>query len=714
MTVDRREFLGLSAATALVVGVALPGCSKPGDPLQPDPEIEGEVNAWIVIAPDNTITIRIAKMEMGQGVLTALAMIVAEELECRWESVRTEIVDVGRNRRQARLYGNLLTDGSASVRGSRMRLQRAGANARMRLVRAAAELWKVKPADCRARDGVVTGPGGESADFGALAARAASIDVAPDDISIKSPRDFRLIGTPRARLDVADKTTGSARFGIDVTVPGLRVAAVRHSPIAGGRVSQVTPPDDVGNGEILQLGRSVFAIADNFWAAERLLDRAAIEWEAGADGSASTDALRRVQREVVEAPGPVASSTGTVAMDSEPDLVQIFEVPYLAHACLEPMNCTVAIDESSVNVWVGTQSPDLVLEAAAAITGYDVGRIRVHPCTMGGAFGRRISADIAREALELATATGHPIKLIWSREEDFHATHFRPMATIRIEAELASDGRPESMLIRSASESILAGYLPDRVQDGVDPTSVMGLTSTPYAIPNLRVETHTTTSPVTPWLYRSVGASQNVFAVESFIEECAIRAGADPLAFRRGLLAGADRFVRILDSLTAKRDALTAASADRSFGYAIHEYAGSVTAMLVQLRLTGPDSFWIDRVVVVADCGHVVNPRTVEEQLEGGALFGLCAALRGKMTLTEGRIDQDNFDTYEVLRIADCPVIDTYVEASGGEVWGGVGEISTPLLAPALCNALRTATGTRIASLPIGDHGLRLVRDGEA
>ena len=709
MTTSRRSFLvgAGTGSAALTLGFNLSGCSTPDDPMRPDPGIDGEVNAWLVVSPDNTVLLRIPKMEMGQGVLTSLAMVLAEELGCRWEDVRTEFADATRNAR-GRVYGSMLTDGSSSIRGSMRRLQRAGANARTRLVLAAARRWGVSEGGCHVDAGHVTGPNGLVAAFGELAADASTIDVDPAEIQLKNPASFELIGRPVQRSDVPAKVDGTETYGIDVIASGQRYAAVRHCPVPGGQLKSVdgAVPNDSSDErpEILETPDAVFAVAESYWAAQRTLSSLDLEWETATSSRVSTADLREQRRSALRAPGTLALSTGSQTAPEAAELRATYEVPYLAHACLEPLNCTASLTADSLELWIGTQNPQEALSYARELTGLSASQITVHAQTMGGAFGRRIDVAIVGEAIALAKRyPGVPVKLIWSREENFTKGRFRPMAAVALFATMNGE-RVSSLLVRAACDSILSRFRPDALDNGVDPTSVMGLVDLPYDVPNLQVETQAVQSHVEPWFWRSVGDSQNAYAVESFLDEIAIANELDPISLRLSMLNNKPRHEAVLNALA--RHTIQETGAGRGSGIAIHENSNTIVGMAVDVSVSQTGEVTIERIVAVADCGLVVNPTTAAEQIEGAVVFGLSAALYEEIDLQDGEVADTNFDTYRLLRMNECPNIEVEFIESGIEFLGGLGEPGVPPVAPALCNAIYRAAGKRIRSLPVSRHDL--------
>ena len=708
----RRRFV---AAAALATGALALGfhlrVRRREERFDPGPQVAGEINAWLVISPDDRVLVRVTKGEMGQGVLTSLAMIVAEELECRWEDVRVEAADVNRSLQNKRYYGSFRTDGSAAVRGSRRLLQQVGAHARQRLIAAAASRWGVQPNECLARDGRVTHPpSARSFRFGELVFEAASIDVSLNKKEIKSPAQYRLLGRPTARLDVPLKVNGEATYGIDVRVPGMLHAAVAHSPVLGGTVRGITVGDTVSNGNsVFALEDAVVAVAPTYWQARSTLDRVEADWQSGPARGIATDAIRTQCIGALAEPGNIAANRGDAGARLAPHGDAVFEatydVPYLAHACMEPMNCTAAISGDRVDVWVGTQDPEAVVELARTMLGREPGQIHVHPQWMGGGFGRRVSTDHVAEALRIALRVGAPVQVMWTREQDMRRGQYRPMAACRLRASL-EPGSPSALEIRSVADSIFMKHRAHDVKDGIDPTSTMGLADMPYAWDHLRVESRNLSSSIPTWYWRSVGDSQNAFALESFIDELAARIGTDAFALRRRLLRDQPRHLAVLDALEQKVDPQQKLPRGQGRGIALHRNSNTVVAQAIDVDVTPGGAVAVRRVIAVVDCGHVINPRTVEHQVEGAVVFALTAALYGEITIEAGQVLHGNFDSYRLMTMRDCPAIETHLALSGGDTWGGIGEPGVPPVAPALCNAICAATGKRIRSLPVAKHDL--------
>jgi isoquinoline 1-oxidoreductase beta subunit len=716
--ITRRHFLnvGLTAAGGLAVGVAVPGWGAAvtalADRSAPWENQDGqEIGAWIVIEPDDDVVIRVAKSEMGQGILTALPMIVAEELGCDWSKVRSEYASANRNVRQAQPYGSFGTGGSGSVRRSREALQQIGASARARLIAAAAKRWQVPDGECTAADGkIVHAPSGRSFGYGALAGEAAAIRL-DSEPPIKTPDQFTLIGKPLARLDTRVKVTGEAEFGIDIRVPDMVYAAVATCPVPGGSVKSFDAAKIEGRRgihSVVPVPNGVAVVADRFWRAQQALADLPIEWDEGPGAGSDSDQFRRDYRAALDGKAANALNTGDAeqALAGAAPIEALYEVPHVAHAPMEPLNCTAHFRPDRLDIWMGTQDALGATNTAAKTAGLAPEQVYVHNCYLGGGFGRRAVNDEMVQAVLVSKAVGKPVKLIWTREDDMRNDRFRPQAAIRMKAALGPDKLPLAIDIRTAVGSIERSLGRDKVESGVERQAVEGLSNLPYRTPNLRVDCILKNTHIPVMFWRSVGSSQNAFAVESFIDELAHEAGADPLQFRRTLLRDKPDFLHVLDVLEQKSDWGRALPAGSGRGMAIHEAFGTIVAESVELALSPKGEIRVDRVVAVVDCGHVINPRTVEMQIESAIIYGLSAALFGEITIKNGRVEQANFDDYQMVRLADAPKIETYLALSGGGKWGGIGEPGTPPIAPAVANAVFAATGKRIRGLPFKNADL--------
>ncbi|MEE4301066.1 MAG: xanthine dehydrogenase family protein molybdopterin-binding subunit [Pseudomonadales bacterium] len=712
--VTRRGFVKATAATSggLAVAFHVPLAGASETPWDID-EAGSEINAWLVIDENDDVTIRVAQSEMGEGVWTSMPMIVAEELDCDWQKVRPEYASANRSVTNNRVYQRMGTGGSGAVRRSREYLQQAGASARERIKQAAAERWGVDRAELTTDGGIVThAASGRTARYGELAAAAAAIELA-EEPAIRTPEQFRLLGTPQRRLDIPAKVDGSATFGIDVRVPGMVYATVAACPVWGGTLAGVDPAPALamkGVTDVLEFDDYVAVVADSFWHAKKGLDALAPRWDAGENGGASTEAMLAEFRSDLDRKGVVAHEEGDAygALENAATVVEAdYDAPYLAHLAMEPVNCTVSIGADRVDVWTGAQNPESVLGIAAEVTGRDPEQVHVHNCFLGGGFGRRSQADWARKAVQIATRTdGRPVQVIWSREEDTRTGWFRPLAAFRFRAGLDENGMPLALVNRSATHSILAGLRPETVQSGLDGSSTEGLEDQPYAVPNQSIEHHLKRTHVPVWFWRSVGHSQNAFARECFLDEMAAAADMCPYAYRRRLLNGKRELLRVLETVAARADWGRAMPRGSGQGIAIAESFGSICAQVAEVSVSRSGEVRVERVVSAVDCGNAVNPMTIEAQIESGIVYGLSAALWGRQDVEAGALVQDNFDDNRVLKLRETPVMETHLALSGGEKWGGIGEPGLPPTAPAVVNAIFAATGRRIRSLPIAQQDL--------
>ena len=693
-TVTRRDFLktGAAAGTTLVIGFYLPVLDRrtrtgpvPA-PFKP--------NAWIEIQPDGVVSIWTGRSEMGQGVMTAMPMIVAEELEADWQRVRVVQADADP------AYGNQTTVGSRSVQTGWEPLRRAGAAAREMLIGAAALTWNVPREQCRAESGaVVHASTGRRLGYGQLTDRAATLPV-PENPPLKRPSEFRMLGKRTPRVDTPDKITGRARYGIDVRVPGLVYAAVARCPVFGGRVTRFDPAPALavpGVTRVVEISRGVAVVAENTWAAFQGKRALKPEWDEGGTAGWSSDGISRAFARGAERPGEAVRHTGDVdaALGRAVRTVEaVYQAPYLAHACMEPMNCTAHVTGGRCEIWAPTQSPQGIQQAAARVTGLPATAITVHVTYLGGGFGRRGGpVDYAVEAVELAQKLETPVQVVWTREDDIQNGLFRPATYNLLRAGLDADGVPVAWshrLVGPAGASFM-------ITRGADELI--------YAIPNFRLErvTEDPGIPIAPW--RGVGPSQNGFVVESFVDELAHAAGKDPYAFRRELVAGQPRLLAVLD-LAARRAGWGApAPAGRHRGIALWQFGETYVAQVAEISVGATEgaeaAVRVHRVVCTVDCGIVVNPDTVEAQMQSSIVYGLTAALYGEIAIERGRVVQSNFHDYPMLKLAEMPEVEVHLVRSEAAP-GGVGEAGLPPIAPAVCNAIFAATGKRIRRLPIG------------
>ncbi|MFZ0101992.1 MAG: xanthine dehydrogenase family protein molybdopterin-binding subunit [Pseudolabrys sp.] len=711
-SITRRHFVVASASAAggLAISVAFPGLADAasiGAQAWGPESTPNEINAFLAIDPDGSILIRSPHQEMGQGAITALPMIVAEELECDWSKVKVEYASPARNLREKNVYGEMTTVGSRGVRTSWQMLLQAGASARERLIAAAAQRWNVSPSDCEAANSKITHKAtGRSFDYGALAADAANIKLDKEP-AIRTPDQFKLIGKRLARLDTPLKINGSAKFAIDTKVPDMVYAAVAACPVFGGKLKSVDDAPAKGRRGVLQvvkLENAVVVVADRFWRAKEALALLKPEWDVGAAGNTDSAQFAKLYRDTLDGPMVSARNDGSVddAFGKGGKLVEaVYEAPHLAHATMEPLNATVHLQPDKLEVWLGSQTPMGTIRQAAAASGLKPEQIVIHNCFLGGGFGRRSINDEMRQAILVAKEVGKPVKLVWTREEDMTQDRYRPQAAVRMKAALGSDGMPTAFDAKIAVGSILRSTGINKVENGIEAQAVEGFANIPYAIPSVRIGCMLKNTHVPVMFWRSVGSSQNAFFVESYIDELAQAAGQDPYKFRRTLLAGKSDFLGVLDTIAEKSDWGKPLGQGRGRGIAIHECYGSIIGQVAEVTVSQKGEVKVDRVVAAVDCGHVVNPGIVEAQIQSGVIYGLSAALYGEITVKQGRVEQGNFDEYQVVRLADTPKIEVYLALSGGKKWGGIGEPGTAATAPAVANAVFAATGTRVRSMPL-------------
>jgi isoquinoline 1-oxidoreductase beta subunit len=709
---SRRKFIvsGLSAAGGLALGIAFPNLAS-ARPLGAAPwsndalASANEVNAWIVIDPDETITIRIPHTEMGQGAGTANPMIVAEELECDWAKIKGEFASPNRNVRENNVYKDQNTVGSRGVATSWQYLQQAGASARVRLVQAAATRWNVPASECGAENGAVMHKASNRRfTYGQLAADAAKIKLDKEP-EIKSPDQFKLIGKPLPRLDTPVKVNGEAKFGIDAKVPDMVYASAMSCPVPGGTLASVDDSALKGKRGIIKVVKmkdAVAVVADNTWRAIQGLEALKVEWNYGAGGKSDSAQMKQMYRETLTEPMIQVRSdgdaTGTLA-NAGKIVEAVYEVPHLAHAPMEPLNATVHLQPDRLDVWMGTQSALSTLQQSAKAAGLNPEQVYVHNAFVGGGFGRRSNSDEMVHAVAVAKEVGRPVKMTWTREQDIRGDRYRPQAAAKFRAQLGPDGMPLAVEAKVAVGSINRSQ-GRPVENGIEGQAVDGIVNSPYKIPNFYVggvmkNTHL---PVSFW--RSVGGSQNCFFYESFIDELAHAAGKDPYQIRRAMVDRVD-FVGVLEKLHEKSNWDSKLPKGRGRGIAVAENHGSVVGTVAEVTVDAQDRIKVDRMVVAVDCYHVVNPKIIESQMESGAMFGLSAVLYGEMSVKEGQVQELNFDKYRIVRQAEAPKVEVYLVPSGGKKWGGIGECGTATIAPAVGNAIFAATGKRVRELPL-------------
>jgi len=712
--INRRGFLQVSASAtaALSLGFSLPAHTQSKQPQ--------EVNAWIDIHTDESIVIRYARTEMGQGSRTSAPMLIAEELEVDWKKVRIEDVQAHDNLKRKRAYGDMASVGSRTIRNSQDYLRKAGASARMMLVQAAAQRWGVAESECQAVLGkVVHTATKKSLSYGQLAADAAKL-TPPKDVALKDPSTWTIAGKSIPRVDIHDIVTGKIRFGVDTQLPGMLHAAIAQSPVFGSKaVSIDSSKVDNRRGivKVLNMGEFVVVVADNWWRAKEALRDVSIEWESSKYAQVNSAGLMKLYREgLSQTDAAVARQDGS-ALATLAQAHKVIEAeyytPYLAHATLEPMVCTAWLQDDQLQIWVSTQNPESSLTAAASTADVPQENVKVFAMQMGGGLGRKSPQDFTRQAVAIAKALpGKPIKLMWSREEDTQHDLYRPASLVKVRASLKPDGKPEALHIRVSAPSIFAQLLRMPLQNGVDAQAVASLNDHPYDIAHCLVDFSQRSAHVPVGFWRTVGHSQNPFVRECFLDELAIAAGTDPLAYRLSLLPNNEKANRdrgILQAVAKAADWDKPLPAGVFRGIAETDGYGSYTACVCEVSVNAKSEVRIHRIVIGIDPGYAVNPDNIQAQLQGSVVHGLSAIFWGEMTVKDGRIEQSNFHDYRLMRMNEMPKVQTVIAASGG-FWGGVGEPAQAPLAPALGNALFAATGKRIRSLPLKNHGLSLVK----
>ncbi len=699
---NRRSFLQVSASSAagMMIGFYLPERTK----LAAEVSVPNaaRLNAWIHIAPDDTVTFMIHKVEMGQGTVTSLSQLLADELDCDWGKFRTEFPPV-----DTKDFGFQGVVGSQSIRTGWAPLRKAGATARDMLMQAAAQKWGVGKSSCRTQSGAVINTATNAKlTYGQLAADAAKLPV-PPSVALKDPKDFRLIGKSMKRLDTAAKVTGRTQFGIDTRRPGMLYAAMARCPVLGGKVASFDAAKAKaipGVKNAVETSRGVAVVADNTWIAMQGVKALDIKWDEGPNANQTSAAISRLFAERAEKPGVEVSKTGDAAAGlagAAKKVEAAYEAPFLAHATMEPMNCTADVRADGCDVWASTQMQTMAQAAAAQASGLPPDKVRIHSEFMGGGFGRRGMSDFVTEAVEVSKAIGAPVKLTWTREDDMHLDNYRTASYSKFEAGLDAHGWPVAWTNRVVSPSITntSGQPP---RNGIDRTSTEGSHDMGYGIPNKLVDYHWTEVgvPVTYW--RAVGYTQNTFFVESFMDEVAHAGGKDPVELRRRLLRQNPRLLGVLELVAEKSGWGKPLPQGRFRGVAVVNNVGSYTAEVAEVSVS-QGKVRVHRVVSAVDCGHVVNPAIVEQQIRSAIVFGLTAALKGEITIDKGRVVQNNFNTYDMLRIDEAPEVEVHIVQSTANP-GGIGEAGVPAIAPAVCNAIFAATGKRIRKLPIKDQ----------
>jgi isoquinoline 1-oxidoreductase subunit beta len=707
---SRRNFLTTSAAVGggLVLSLSLPlGRSEAATTEAFAP------NAFIRIGSDGQVVLTMPYVEMGQGTYTSIPMLIAEELDVSLKQVKLEHAPPNEKLYVNPLLGVQATGNSNAIRGAWRSLRTAGATARIMLVEAAAKRWHVDAKTCRAQDGeVIHQPTGRKLKYGELAADAAKMP-APANVALKSPDEFKLIGTSAKRLDLSGKVNGTAQYGIDARPPGVKIATLAQSPVSGGRVKSV---DDTaakavkGVRQIVRLDDAVAVVADHMGAAKKGLEALKVEWDDGPNGTLATADIAKELEQATLGSGALAQKIGDAdkAMAGAATKVEaIYQLPFLAHATMEPMNCTVHLRKDECEIWLGTQAIARVQAFAAKAAGLAVDKVIVHNHLIGGGFGRRLEADGAVRAVEIAKQVDGPVKVVWTREEDIQHDVYRPYWLDRISAGLDQQGRPVAWKNHYAGSSVIARWLPPGFKNGLDGDSTEGAINLVYDFPNLHVE-YARVEPkgVTTGFWRSVGPSHNVFVVESFVDELAAAAKQDPVAYRRALLGKSPRAKAVLDLAAEKSGWGQPLPKGVGRGVSLQFVFGSYLAQVAEVEVSKDGNVRVRRVVCAMDCGTVVNPDTVQAQLMSGVTFGATAALYGEITLKNGRVEQTNFDTYQMIRMNEAPEIEVHVVKSA-EPPGGMGETGTSGVVPAIANAIYAATGKRLRKMPVDANALK-------
>jgi isoquinoline 1-oxidoreductase beta subunit len=719
LAVSRREFLVGSAAAGVgfALGLCVPMLGRTAIAAEPTAAATEmpEINAWVVIQPDDTVVIRIARSEMGQGTLTGLAQLVAEELQCDWSKVTTEYPTPGENLRRDRVWGSFSTGGSRGIRESHDYVRKGGAVARQMLIQAAAEAWDVPMQECQAENSIIThGPTGQTTSYGKVATAAAKL-WPPEHVELKDPEDWTLIGQPVKRLDTLDKLDGTQVFGADLKLPGMLNAAIRACPVFTGKLESFDDSsvrDRPGVRAVVAVGdNAVAVVADTWWQAKTALDALPVSWDKGphADlSSADIDAMldegltSDEQVFVGNTNGDIKAGLAGAAKTIE----AVYDYPYQNHATMEPMNATALWTPERCEVWCPTQNGEAALEAAAEAAGLPITQCDVHKIHLGGGFGRRGAFhDFVTQAVTIAKQLpGTPVKLLWSREEDMAHGHYHPITKCRLVGGLDENGELTALQVRLSGQSILAAVRPQALADGADPVTFQGFHpdgdhAISYSVPNLLVEHAMRNPPVPPGFWRGVNINQNAIYLECFIDELAHAAGKDPLEFRRALMADHPKSLAVLEAVADKAGWGKPAGDGVHRGLAVVKTFGSYVAACAEVSVE-KGRVRVHRIVAATDPGYAVNPQQIEAQVEGSFVYGLSALLYGECTIENGAVVQRNFDDYRSMLLKDMPKVEVIVMPSGG-FWGGIGEPTIAVAAPAVLNAIFAATGKRIRSIPL-------------
>jgi isoquinoline 1-oxidoreductase beta subunit len=716
---NRRNFvIGTAAVGAgLAIGLDIP---FGGPAVVRAADGSPEIGAWVVVRPDDTVVIRIARSEMGQGSLTGLAQLVAEELECDWSKVSTEYPTPGQSVARKRVWGDFSTGGSRGIRSSQDYVRKGGATARVMLIQAAAETWKVPASECTAANSVITHtPSGKTTTYGKVAEAAAKL-TPPADVKLKDPKDWKLIGKGVKRLDTAEKTTGTMIYGIDVKLPGMLNAAIKDCPVFGGKLKsfdEAKITGMMGVKKVVKVGDTAVAVvADTWWHAKTALEALPIVWDEGDNAKVSSESIAKWLTEGLanEQPAYVGNKNGdakAAIAGAAKKIEAVYSYPYQNHATMEPMNATAVYTADKCEVWCGTQNGEAAFAATLEASGLPAEKCDVHKVMPGGGFGRRGQTDYVRQAVLIAKQMpGTPIKLLWSREEDMAHGRYHPITQCKMTGAFDADNNLVALHYRLSGQSILFSLRPEALQNGMDPAAFQGVAQTGeaafgYSVPNLLVE-HAMRNPhVPPGFWRGVNVNHNAIYMECFMDELAQAAGQDPLEFRRKLMGNHPKHLAVLNAVAEKIGWSTPAPQGIYRGIAQVMGYGSYVAGAAEISVTDVNKIKVHRIVASTDPGYVVNPAQVERQIAGSFVYGLSALFYGGCTVKDGKIEQTNFDTYNSMRINEMPKVESVMVPSGG-FWGGVGEPTIGVAAPAVLNAYFAATGKRIRSVPIRDKNI--------
>jgi isoquinoline 1-oxidoreductase beta subunit len=719
-SIDRRSFLVASAAAGggLALGLKLPFGGPDGAEAA---EAVPEVNAWVVIRPDDSVVIRIARSEMGQGTMTGLAQMVAEELECNWSKVSTEFPTPGQSLARNRVWNNFFTAGSRGIRESNEFVRKGGAAARMMLVQAAANEWKVPASECSAANSVITHkPSGKKTTFGKVAAAAAKIEP-PKDVPLKDPKDWKIIGKPMKRLDTAPKVNGSLVYSIDVKLPGMLCAAIRDCPVFGGTVKSFDAAKVAGMKgvkKVVPVGNSAVAVvADHWWEAKLAVEALDIAWDEGPNANVSSASIAQAMKEGLDAQetfvGNENGDAKAAIAGAAKKVEAVYNFPYQHHATMEPMNATVLYTADKCEVWTATQNGEAAMAAASEASGLPLAKCDVHKSMLGGGFGRRTTHDFVIQAVAIAKQMpGTPIKLIWSREEDMTHGRYHPTTQAKMVGAFDANNNLTALHMRISGQSIISYVAPANLVKGKDAFVFQGLNAggaegaIGYTIPNLMIDHAMRNTHIPPHFWRGVNNNQNAIYLECFMDELAAAVGQDPLEFRRKLMVNHPKHLAVLNAVAERVQWNKPAPAGIYRGLAQHMGYGSYVAACAEVSVSDKGSLKVHRIVAATDCGYAVNPAQIERQIAGSFVYGLSALMYGECTVKDGRIEQKNFDTYQVLRMNEMPKVEAIVMPSGG-FWGGVGEPTIFVAAPAVLNAIAAATGKRTRSIPLKNQDLR-------